>query len=117
MWTVSDINCGGSQWQGQFPINTTLSADADTEYNFAIQIDSDNDIEGLTIKLTDSSDDNNYFTADRHSITADKTYTFKLMNATLPVGAASQLSLFIDFGGTPAGTTVKISNIIFKKAQ
>ncbi len=116
-WTLTNINCGGSQWQGQFPINTTLSADANTEYNFSVQIDADNDISGLTIKLTDTSDDNNYFTADQHSITADKTYTFKLMNATLPVGAAEKLSLFFDFGGTPAGTNVTISNIVFKKAE
>lgn len=116
-WTVTNITCGSQQWQGQFPINTTLSADADAEYNFSVQIDADNDISGLTIKLTDTDDDNNYFTADRHSITADQTYTFKLMNATLPVGAAEKLSLFFDFGGAPSGTNVTISNVIFKKAE
>ena len=75
----------------------------------------DNDVPGLTIKLTDAADDDNYFFADRHEITADKAFVYKVTGARLPIGDAAALSLFFDFGGTPSGTNVKISDIILIK--
>ncbi len=113
---------GSQQWQGQFPINTTLTASQSKAYNFYCVVESDNDIPGLTIKLTETDDadgtkhDNNFFFADRHQITADKAYIYKAENVTLPVGDAHALSLFFDFGGTPAGTVVKVSKIYFEEA-
>ena len=105
---------GGDQWQGQFPINTTLTAKAGKKYDFFCILEADNDAPGVTIKLTDTVDDQNFFTADRHAVTADNQYVFKLEGATLSKDADSPaLSLFFDFGGTPAGTHVKISKIYF----
>jgi hypothetical protein len=43
---------------------------------------------------------------------------FTLKGATLKEGTdASAIRLFFDFGGSPAGTHVKISNIVFKEAN
>ena len=106
---------GTQQWQGQFPIKTTLSAAMTDSYTFSCTIDGDNDMPGVTIKLTDGADDDNFFVADRHAITADKTFTYKVTGVKLPKGDAASLSLFFDFGGTPGGTHVKISNIILIK--
>ena len=113
---------GTQQWQGQFPINTTLTASMNKRYNFYCVVESDNDIPGLTIKLTETDDpdgtkhDNNFFFADRHEVTADKAFIYKAENVSLPVGDAHALSLFFDFGGTPAGTVVKVSKIYFEEA-
>ena len=108
---------GGSQWQGQFHIDTKLTASASNAYNFYLVVEADNDCPGVTIKLTDSGD-NNYLCEGRHDIKADEPYIYKLTGATLKEGAdASVLRLFFDFGGSPAGTKVKISKIIFKEAQ
>ena len=113
---------GSRQWQGQFPINTTLTASMNKRYNFYCVVESDNDIPGLTIKLTETDDpdgtkhDNNFFFADRHEVTADKAFIYKAENVSLPVGDAHALSLFFDFGGTPAGTVVKVSKIYFEEA-
>lgn len=107
---------GSSQWQGQFPIHTTLSASMNKRYNFYCVVESDNDIPGLTIKLTDTGDDNNFFFADRHEVTADKAFVYKAENVSLPLKDAAALSLFLDFGGTPAGTVVKVSKIYFEEA-
>ena len=107
---------GTQQWQGQFPISTTLGAAMSKRYNFYCVVEADNDMPGLTIKLTDSSDDNNFFFADRHQVTADKAFIYKAENVSLPVGDAAELSLFFDFGGTPAGTVVKVSKIYFEEA-
>ncbi len=106
---------GGSQWQGQFHIDTKLTASAAKTYNFQLVIETDQDCPGVTIKLTDSGD-NNYFCEGRHDITADEPYVYTLKGATLKEGTdASAIRLFFDFGGSPAGTHVKISQIVFKE--
>ena len=108
---------GGSQWQGQFHIDTQLTASASKQYHFQLVMETDQDCPGVTIKLTDSGD-SNFFCEGRHDIKADEPYIFTLKNATLKEGTdASAIRLFFDFGGSPAGTHVKISKIIFKEAQ
>ena len=114
---------GGSQWQGQFPINTTLSAAQADAYNFSCTILADNDCPGVTIKLTETDDadgtkhDGNFYFADRHEVKADEPFVYKMSGVTLSQNDAHALSLFFDFGGTPIGTNIVISDIIFEKAQ
>ena len=107
---------GSSQWQGQFHIDTKLTASGSKAYNFQLVIEADNDCPQVTIKLTDSGD-TNFFCEGRHDITADEPYVYTLKGATLKEGTdASAIRLFFDFGGSPAGTKVKISKIVFKEA-
>ena len=107
---------GGSQWQGQFHIDTQLTALAALAYNFQLVIEADNDCPGVTIKLTDAGD-SNFFCEGRHDIKADEPYVYTLKGATLKEGTdATAIRLFFDFGGSPAGTKVKISKIVFKSA-
>ena len=107
---------GGSQWQGQFAICTKLKASASKKYNFQLVMETDQDCPQVTIKLTDSGD-TNFFCEGRHDIPADEPFVFTLEGATLKEGTdASAIRLFFDFGGSPAGTNVKISKIIFKEA-
>ena len=106
---------GGSQWQGQFHIDTKLTASASKEYNFQLVMEADNDCPQVTIKLTDAGD-TNFLCEGRHDIKADEPYVYTLKNAKLKEGTdASAIRLFFDFGGSPAGTKVKISKIIFKE--
>ena len=108
---------GGSQWQGQFHIDTELTASASKQYHFQLVMEADADCPGVTIKLTDAGD-TNFFCEGRHDIKADEPYVYTLKNATLKEGTdASAIRLFFDFGGSPAGTNVKISKIIFKEAE
>ena len=107
---------GGSQWQGQFHIDTKLTASAQKAYNFYFVMETDADCPGVTVKLTDSGD-TNFFCEGRHDIKADEPFIFKLEGATLKEGTdASAIRLFFDFGGSPAGTHVKISKIYFEEA-
>ena len=108
---------GGSQWQGQFHIDTQLTASAAKAYHFQLVMHADNDCPGVTIKLTDAGD-SNFFCEGRHDIKADEPFVYTLKNATLKEGTdASAIRLFFDFGGSPAGTKVKISKIVFEEAQ
>ena len=107
---------GGSQWQGQFHIDTDLTASAAKQYHFQLVMEADNDCPGVTIKLTDAGD-SNFFCEGRHDIKADEPYVYTLKGAMLKDGTdATAIRLFFDFGGSPAGTKVKISKIVFKEA-
>ena len=111
---------GGSQWQGQFPINTTLTASMSKKYNFYLVLEADQDLPGVTIKLTETDDadkhDDNFFFADRHDVKADIPFVYKAEGVTLPKNDAHALSLFFDFGGSPIGANVKISKIYFEES-
>ena len=108
---------GGSQWQGQFHIDTKLKASGDKQYHFQLMMEADQDCPGVTIKLTDGGD-NNFFCEGRHDIAGDEPYIYTLKNATLKEGKdADVLRLFFDFGGSPADTHVKISKIILKEVK
>jgi hypothetical protein len=114
---------GSSQWQGQFAINTSLATAQNDAYNFSCIITTDQDLNGVTIKLTETDDadgtkhDDNYYFADRHDVKADKPFIYQMKGVTLPKNDAHALSMFFDFGGSPAGANVKISDIIFEKAE
>ena len=113
--TIPD-GIGGSQWQGQFHIDTKLTASAAKSYNFFFVLEADQDCSGVTVKLTDAGD-SNFFCEGRHDVKADEPFIFKLTGATLKEGVdATAIRLFFDFGGSPAGTHVKISKIYFEEA-
>ena len=108
---------GGSQWQGQFHIDTKLKASGDKQYHFQLMMEADQDCPGVTIKLTDGGD-TNFFCEGRHDIAGDEPYIYTLKNATLKEGKdADVLRLFFDFGGSPADTHVRISKIILKEVK
>ena len=122
-WTLTiPEGMGGSQWQGQFPINTKLTASMSKKYNFYLVLEADQDCNGVTIKLTQTDEangtkhDDNFFFADRHDIKADEPFIYKATAVTLPKNDAHALSLFFDFGGSPIGTNIKISKIYFEEA-
>ena len=118
--TLTD-GMGGSQWQGQFPINTTLTAAMSDKYDFSCTLYADVDLPGVTIKLTETDDaekhDNNFFFADRHDVKGGEEFVYTVKGVQLPLNDAHALSLFFDFGGSPAGTHVEISDIIFQKSE
>ena len=108
---------GGSQWQGQFHIDTKLTASAAKAYHFKMVVEADDDCPGVTIKLTDAGD-TNFFCEGRHDIQGGKPFEFVLKGATLKEGQdADAVRLFFDFGGSPAGTNIKISKITLIEAQ
>ena len=107
-------NIGTNQWQAQFHIDTYLTASASKKYNFYLVMEADADLPQVTFKLTDSGD-NNYFFEERQDVTAGS-FVFKKEGVSLKEGTdASAVRMFFDFGGSPAGTHVKISKIYFEE--
>ena len=106
---------GGSQWQGQFHIDTKLTASAEKTYNFCLVMEADQDCPGVTFKLTDEGD-TNFFIEERNDLKADEAFILKREGVTLKENKdANAIRLFFDFGGSPAGTHVKISKIYFEE--
>ena len=108
---------GKNQWQGQFHIDTKLTASASKTYNFQFEMEVDQDCPQVTMKLTDAGD-TNFFIEERNDVPAGDTMVYTWSGVSLKEGTdASAIRLFFDFGGSPGGTNVKISKIVFKEAN
>lgn len=102
---------GKTQWQGQFHIDSNLTASGSKTYDFQLTMEVDNDCPQVTFKFTDAGD-NNYFFEERQDVPADEPFVFTRTGVSLKEGTdASTLRLFFDFGGSPSGTHIKISKI------
>ncbi len=114
-YTVSLPQATTDQWQAQMKIFTNLSTSADKTYDFYCVLNSSNDHPGTTIKLTKTGDDNSFYFADRHVLTAYEDYVYQM------VGMAGidmeKMTLVFDFGGCAAGTEITISDIIIRESS
>ena len=101
------------QWQAQMAFKTTnISTSADKNYDFSCILNSDKDLNGVTVKLVMDGDDNVFYFADRIDLRAGQDYVF--WKSDMPGIDMERVNLFFDFGGCQAGTTVNISNIVLK---
>ena len=103
-----------AQWQSQFMIipDNALPLSAGTNYDFSVKLTSSTDINGVTLKLTDTSDDGNYLFVEQTNLTALEEKIFYLTDLA-GIDAASVKMVF-DFGGNPENSEITISNIVLK---
>ena len=104
------------QWQAQVAFHTDMTSSADKTYDFCCKLVSNQDHPGVTIKLVLSGggdNDNIFYFADRHKLTADTEYVYKM--ADMPGIDMDKISLFFDFGGCAAGTEVTLSDVLFQE--
>lgn len=73
------------------------------------------DIKGVTVKITDTSSDDNFFFLNTYDLKAGEEYQVKVPATVLKEGAAQKLKMVFDFGGNPEGEKVEIYDIIFQK--
>jgi hypothetical protein len=107
---------GKNQWQGQFHIDTKLTASASKKYDFQFVIETDADCPQVTMKLTDAGD-TNFFIEERNDV-PEGSNVFSWTGVILKEGIdADAIRFFLDFGGCPGGTNVKISKIILREAK
>lgn len=112
-YTLSLPEATTDQWQAQVAWRTDMTSSADKTYDFMVKLVSNTDHPGVTIKLTQTGDDNNFYFADRHPLTADEEFVYKMPN--MAGKDMPKISLFFDFGGCAAGTEIVISEIIFQE--
>jgi len=113
-YTLTLPSATTDQWQAQFfivPVED-ISLTSSMNYDFSVIISSNQSFNGVTIKLTDSSDDGNFLVYDRVSVTAYEDYIFYLSD--IPGIDASAVKMVFDFGGCPDGTEITVKNITLK---
>ncbi len=102
------------QWQAQFFIIPTnpVVLEAAKNYDFSVVVNTNNEIPGLTLKLTDVNSDNNFLFTEREKFEAGETvyYLTNLAGIDAPDG----VKMVFDFGGNAADTEVSISRIVVK---
>ena len=101
------------QWQAQVAFKTDMTTSADKNYDFYVVLNSTMDHPGVTIKLVLDGDDNTFYFADRHALTAYEDYVYKVPN--MPGIDMSKINLFFDFGGCAENTVVNIKDIILQE--
>ena len=101
------------QWQAQVAFKTTnISTSASHNYDFSCHLNSDKDLNGVTVKLVWEGHDDVFYFADRINLKAGEDYLF--WKSDMPGIDMDHVSLFFDFGGCPAETNVNIYNIVLK---
>ena len=107
------------QWQAQVSLQTHLSCKKDDVYDFGCKIKSNVDLSNVTIKLVKfggGDNDKLFFFEKQVSVTADEETVVKIPGSVSPADM-DRISLFFDFGGNPADTTVEIKDIVFRKSK
>ncbi len=112
-YVVTIPDATDAQWQAQFAFKTDMKTVEGKTYDFMCKLVSNQDHSGVTIKLVLDGDDNTFYFADRHVLTADEEYVYKM--EAMPGINMDKINLFFDFGGCAAGTEVTISDILFQE--
>jgi len=112
-YTITLPEATTDQWQAQVAFKTTnISTSAAHNYDFSCILNSDKDLNGVTVKLVMDGDDNVFYFADRIDLKANEDYIF--WKSDMPGIDMERVNLFFDFGGCQADTHVNISNIVLK---
>lgn len=103
------------RWQAQIPFELELAIDdVESEYDFLAVIESNAAFKPM-VKLTDANDDDNFMFADDSKALVEGG-ELRFVQSKVKLGSPCEaMKLFFDFGGNPANTQIKISNIILQK--
>ena len=112
--TVYMPNATEAQWQGQVTFaDLGIGTSVGKTYDFRVILKADQDIKGVTVKLTQNDDDANFYCEDRIDLAADEEYVF--VKAAMEGKDIANLKMVLDFGGNPAGATAQIYGIILQE--
>jgi hypothetical protein len=111
-YTVTLPEATSDQWQAQMLITTDMSTTSANNYDFSVVLNSSLAHPHVTIKLTDATDDGNFYFAEQVALNAYEDYVFYMSD--MPGLDIASLKLVFDFGGNEAGSVITMSNIVLK---
>ena len=108
---------GGSEWQGQTHFTVDHAVEAAGLYDFCATLNASSDFT-CTVKLAWEGNDNDhaFFYVNDFAVTAFEDCTFK-MPKIAPDVDYDKVALFFDFGRTPSGTEITISDVCIQEHQ
>ena len=106
---------GGSEWMGQFALHTDIAVQASHEYEFSCKAESTAE-SAITVKMTnDPEADSKVLFYDNGMQLREGTVTLKKVGVKPASEDAEAVMLIFDFGRTPAGTKVKVTDIVLQE--
>lgn len=104
-----------NQWQAQLHIipNNPIALSADKTYDFQCKVETSQNVTGVTFKLTENGNDDNFLFADRDNTKAYEEFTFTRVN--LKGIDAATVKMVFDFGGCPDNTTITVKDIVLRE--
>lgn len=116
VYTIVATENGGAEWQAQCSIqNVAINIEEGQVYDLSVKITTSADLERFTVKLCEQTDDDNTLFYNG-KVTAEKGENIvQFANIKKEKGSFTTAKFFVDLGGIPVGTEVKISDIIVQK--
>ena len=111
-YTVNIPEACYSEWQAQVHFHTNLVATATINYDFSCIFNSDRDIEGVVVKLTNEDDSEAIIDEHQVNLKAGEDYIF--WKSDVPGKDLSPVKLVFDFGHATGETHINIRNIVLK---
>ena len=106
---------GGSEWMGQVKLSTNIALQASHEYEFSCKVEA-TDASSFTIKLTnDPESDEKVCFYDNTLPTKSGVVTIRKQGFSPASEDVDAAFLIFDFGRTPAGTVIKVSDIVLQE--
>ena len=106
----------GSEWQGQFALHSDIQALNSHRYEFSAKITA-TEASTITVKISNDpeEDDAHLLSYDNGVGTIAGTVTYKVKDIYPKPNDADALMLIFDFGSTPAGTKITVTDIVFQE--
>ncbi len=120
---IAPSGVGPDQWQGQVHVWTNVETSADNKYDFLMTIESDKDINGVTVKIQkgDSlgedgdTDDNTFISLDRVDVEGGTPYTY-FFKGKQGIDTKN-LQVCMDYAGAPDKANITVSGIKMQVAK
>jgi len=115
-YSLSFPNATFEQWQNQLAFVTeNLATTSAKNYNFSVMMNASNDIDKVTVKLTQNEDPGTFIFTERIDLKAGEDIVLDLKD--MPGKDMPKVELVFDFGGNPDNTDVVIKNIILQEVD
>ena len=101
-----------SEWQAQVHFHTNLVTSAANNYDFSCILNSDRDIDGVVIKLTNEDDSEAIIDAHDVNLKAGEDYIFWVSDVTGK--DLNPVKLVLDFGHATGETNISITDVVLK---
>ena len=99
------------RWQAQFQLHSGITLDASKHYDVSVVFNSDVDIEGVTLKITNEADEDVLLDEAELAIKGGQLVYYK---SDIEGVGITDLKVVFDFGHAAEATQITISNIVIK---
>lgn len=109
---------GGAEWQAQNKLKSNIAIEAGQAYDFCCTIEASAEMT-ITVKLAampgDDKEENQLYYNNSVTLGEYSPLTLKLENLSVAAPTGTELMLIFDFGRSPAGSHIDVTDICFQK--